>query len=70
LQKSLPNVPVPLRRPDPDVPLNLTQIIRQVYRNARYDLQVDYAADPPPPDLTPTDQAWLDAHLRERGLRE
>lgn len=69
LQKPLPTVPVPLRRPDPDVALPLTQVLHQVYRNARYDLQVDYHAAPPPPDLSPTDATWLDTHLRERGLR-
>jgi hypothetical protein len=69
LQKPLPTVPVPLRRPDPDAALNLTRIVQQVYRNARYDLQVDYQAAPPPPDLSSDDLAWIDAHLRERGLR-
>jgi hypothetical protein len=69
LQKPLPTVPVPLRRPDPDVVLSLTQVLQQVYRNARYDLQVDYRTAPPPPDLAPEDATWLDAQLRERGMR-
>lgn len=69
LQRPLPTIPVPLRRPDPDVALPLNQLLHQVYRNARYDLQVDYRADPPPPELSAEDAAWLDAHLRERGLR-
>lgn len=69
LQKPLPTVAVPLRRPDPDVPLPLTTILHQVYRNARYDLQIDYGAPPPPPELRPDAAAWLDAQLRERGLR-
>ena len=69
LQQPLPRVPVPLRYPDPDAVLNLTAIVHQVYRNARYDLQIDYHADPPPPPLSPDDAAWLDTHLRERGLR-
>ncbi|MBC8077885.1 MAG: DUF4058 family protein [Chloroflexales bacterium] len=69
LQNALPTVPVPLRHPDPDVTLSLPQVVQQVYRNARYDLQVDYRADPSPPDLAPDDAAWLDARLRERGLR-
>jgi len=68
LQQPLPTVPVPLRYPDPDVALSLTQVVQQVYRNARYDLQVDYRADPPAPDLAPDTAAWLDARLRERGL--
>lgn len=69
LAKPLPTVPVPLRRPDPDVPLPLTTLVHQVYRNARYDLRIDYRQPPPPPDLTPDEAAWLDAHLRARGLR-
>ena len=70
LQKPLPKVPVPLRHPDPDVPLNLTQIVQQVYQNARYDLQVDYRADPPPSVLSSNDAHWLDTHLREREWRD
>jgi len=62
-------VPVPLRRPDPDTPLPLTQLLHQVYRNARYDLRIDYRQPPPPPDLAPDEAAWLDSHLRARGLR-
>ncbi len=69
LHTPLPTVPVPLHYPDPDVPLNLTAVVQQIYRNARYDVQVDYTAAPPPPDLPPSDAAWLDAHLRECGVR-
>ncbi|MBC8159647.1 MAG: DUF4058 family protein [Roseiflexaceae bacterium] len=69
LRAPLPTLPVPLRRPDPDVVLSLTQVVQQVYRNARYDLQVEYRADPPPPELADDDAAWLDAHLRAKGLR-
>lgn len=65
----LPTVPVPLRPPDADVALNLTEMVQQVYHNARYDLQVDYRADPPLPALAPDDAAWLDAHLKAAGLR-
>jgi hypothetical protein len=68
LQQPLPTVSVPLRYPDPDVALALTRVVQQVYRNARYDLQVDYRTNPPPPDLAPDDAAWIDARLRERGL--
>jgi hypothetical protein len=68
-KKPLPVLPVPLRRPDPDVVLNLNAVLRQVYRNARYDLQVDYRAAPPPPELSPEDAAWLEDLLREQGRR-
>jgi hypothetical protein len=69
LHTPLPTVPVPLRDPDPDVALNLTAIVQQVYGNARYDLQVDYRTDPPPPVLSPEDAAWLDEQLKASGMR-
>jgi len=69
LRAAIPVVPVPLRAPDPDVPLDLTAAIRQIYRNARYDVQVDYRLPPPHPELSADDAAWLDAHLHAVGLR-
>lgn len=69
LRLPIPGVPVPLRRPDPDVALDLTAALRQIYRSARYERCIDYRAAPPPPDLAPDDAAWLDAHLRKRNLR-
>lgn len=69
LSDALPTVPVPLHAPDPDVALHLGQVLHQVYRNARYDVQVDYRQPPPSPELRAEDAAWLDAHLRERALR-
>jgi hypothetical protein len=69
LADPLPTVPVPLSYPDPDVALNLGALLRQVYRNARYERLADYRADPPPPELAPEEAAWLDARLREQGLR-
>ncbi len=69
LRASIPPVPVPLCHPDPDVTLDMTHVIRQVYSNARYDQRTDYHTDPPPPELAPDDAIWLDAHLRTCGLR-
>ena len=34
-----------------------------------FDLRVDYQQAPPPPELSPEEHNWLDAILRERGLR-
>jgi hypothetical protein len=62
-------VPVPLRYPDPPVTLDLGAAIHEAYRRARYDLEIDYREPPPAPELPAADAAWLDAHLRERGLR-
>ncbi|NCC32945.1 MAG: DUF4058 family protein [Chloroflexia bacterium] len=70
LQSTLPVVPVPLTYPDPDVALDLTRVLHQVYRNACYERRIDYCADPPPPPLSHDEIAWLDARLREQGLRK
>jgi hypothetical protein len=70
LDKPLPVVPVPLRLPDLPVPLDLRGALRRIYQTARYDAQIDYREPPPPPDLTPSDAAWLAEHLRARGLRD
>lgn len=69
LRDPIPLLPVPLREPDPDVPLDLGRALHDAYRDARYDLRIDYRQDPPPA-LSPADAAWLAAHLRERGLRQ
>ncbi len=68
-QEPIPLVPVPLREPDPDVPLDLGLAIRTIYDAAGYDLRIDYSQPPPKPDLAPEDAAWLDAHLRTAGVR-
>ena len=69
LDQPIPRIPVPLRYPDRDVPLDLGAAIHEAYRRARYDLDLDYREPPPAPALTPDESAWLDTHLHERGLR-
>ena len=56
-------VPVPLRRPDPDIVLNVGRAIHHIYTSARYERRIDYGAAPPSPPLTLEDHAWLNAHL-------
>jgi hypothetical protein len=69
LRAAIPLIPVPLRRPDPDIAMDLGAALRRVYAGAGYERRIDYRDEPPPPPLSPDDLAWLDAHLRERGLR-
>ncbi len=52
----LPVVPVPLRDPDPDVPLELSPALRAIYEEGAYDLSVDYSRPPPPPPLSPAEE--------------
>lgn len=58
-QDALPLVPVPLRSPDPDVPLEVSLALASVYDEAAYDLSVDYNQPPPPPPLSSEDAAWM-----------
>ncbi len=64
-QDPLPVLPVPLLRPDPDVPLDLGKALRTAYEQARYDLRIDYSKPPPPPPLSEEDAAWVEAQLRQ-----
>ena len=59
LQDTLPDVPVPLRVPDPDVILELGVALQVVYDEAAYDLSLDYSQAPPPPSLSAEAEAWL-----------
>lgn len=70
LSEPLPTLPIPLLAPDPDVRIDLVAALRQIYRRARYERRIAYSAAPPPPTLSTDDAAWLDTHLRERGLRQ
>jgi hypothetical protein len=67
LQRSLPTIPVPLRAPDPDAPLELSAALAAIYDEAAYDLSIDYDRPPVPP-LADAEAAWaralLDARLR------
>jgi hypothetical protein len=49
LRQPLPVLPVPLRRPDADVPLDIGQALRTAYERARYDLRINYNKPPIPP---------------------
>ncbi len=68
LRHPLPSVPVPLRRADPPVLLDVQQLVADAYAEDRYGRTIDYAAAPDPP-LSPADAAWADALLRAAGRR-
>jgi hypothetical protein len=68
VRQPLPVIGIPLRAPDPDVPLDLGAVLRAAYDHGAYDLSIDYGQDPDPA-LTGDDAAWPNRLLRERKLR-
>lgn len=69
LRQRLPRIAIPLLAGDADVAADLQAVLDAVYDRGAFGLKLDYRADPPPPALSPDDAAWLDALLREQGLR-
>ena len=67
LNEPLPLIPVPLLPPDPDVPLDLTAAIREVYDNSRYAQRITYRLPLPLPPLRPAMAAWVEALMAERA---
>ena len=53
----LPTIPIPLKKGDPDVPLDLQAAFIAVFDRARYDLMLNYAAELQPP-LSREDAEW------------
>lgn len=63
LQDVLPIVPVPLRSPDADAPLDLASALRDIYDEAFYNLSIDYRQAAPKPAMAETDLAWMETLL-------
>lgn len=68
LRQRLPRVKVPLRKPDPDVVLDLPSVFAQCYDAADYGAEIDYRVAPAVP-LLPDDETWAGDLLRTAGLR-
>ncbi len=69
LQNILPIFPLPLRLDDVEPMIDLQSLLNEIYDIAAYDLKIDYNQEVVPL-LSDTDAVWVDAWLRERGLRE
>jgi hypothetical protein len=61
LRERLPVLPVPLRQPDADVPLDLKRALDTIYDESDYPLTLDYGQPPPEPPLSEEDTAWAAA---------
>ncbi len=60
LPESIPLFPLPLQPEDPEITINLQELLNSVYDQGSYDLAIDYHQEPPPPII---DGAWLDRVL-------
>jgi len=69
LREPLPPIAIPLSPGDADIVLDLAALMNRVYDNGAFDLVIDYCAAPPLPPLKESDARWLDALLKEQGLR-
>jgi hypothetical protein len=68
LREPFPLLPIPLLGAD-KVRLDLGACFRAAYDRIAADDEVDYRTPPPPPQLEPASQIWLDDRLRSQGLR-
>jgi len=59
LQDTLPVVPVPLRAPDRDLPLDVGKALDTLYRERAMDKAIDYGQPPPPPALSDEEWEWV-----------
>jgi hypothetical protein len=65
-QQPLPTIPIPLTKPDPDIPLSLQPALEAIYRRSRYEQSIDYTKPLSPP-LGAEEAAWLKQQLRRRS---
>jgi len=59
LREPLPTVPVPLLRPDGDVPLDMQAAVTACFALVGYERLLDYSVPPPPPELDAEERAWV-----------
>jgi hypothetical protein len=57
LREPLPVLPIPLLRPDRDMPLDLAKALRTAYERAHYERRINYNAPATPP-LKSKDATW------------
>jgi hypothetical protein len=63
--RPLPPIPVPLAKPDHDIPLDVQPMIDEIYQRFRYQRSIDYAKPLSPP-LDHAESAWLEKQVRAK----
>jgi len=59
VRQQLPMIPIPLKAPDSDIPLDLAAVLATAYREGRYHRTIDYTAAVSLP-LAPDDRTWAE----------
>jgi len=67
LRNKLPRIHIPLAGDDPDVRLEIQDVLAQTYEAGSYRDRIDYSKPCLPP-LSPGDQAWADEVIRQAGM--
>jgi hypothetical protein len=67
-RRSLSVIPVPLAKPDSDIPLDLQPMIDEIYQRFRYPRSIDYTKPLTPP-LDAAETGWLKQQLHVRRDR-
>jgi hypothetical protein len=62
-RQTLPPIPVPLAKPDPEISLDLQPMVEAIYQRSRYERSIDYTRPLTPP-LAPEEVEWLAGRLR------
>lgn len=69
LPETIPTFPLPLRSGDTEPIIDLNQLLNHLYGRAGYDFVIDYGKEPIPA-VAESEAVWVDAQLREQGVRE
>ncbi|MEM7578660.1 MAG: DUF4058 family protein [Cyanobacteria bacterium P01_A01_bin.80] len=68
LQQQIPQFLLPLKSGDEEPLVDLQSLLGQVYKQARFNLAIDYSIETVP-SLNSEDKVWADTLLKEKGLR-
>lgn len=63
IQELMPSFPLPLRKGEPELIVELQEIFNGVYERGRYNSRIDYSRPLAPPVLSEADQEWAEALL-------
>lgn len=68
LPDPVPMFPLPLKKPDEHVVVNLEELLQTIYEQGSFDLAINYG-QLPNPTLSAENSVWVDQLLKAEGLR-